>query len=319
MERIVTQTIPAVVIDNPHVDWNPVTNTVKAGARARRGQARAGGHEGDDAREPDTRYAMLLKTFQAARQADPYSPTAPTLIARRFDENRQMPEERVRAMLEEVLSSPLVPRVAALIESRLGRPLEPFDIWYNGFRPRGQYTEAELDAIVEKKLSDRRGLPGRHAEHPASSSASRRSARTTSDPASSSIRRAARVTRSGAARRGDKAHLRTRVEKDGMNYKGYNIAVHELGHNVEQTFSLNDIDSHAPAGRAEHRVHRGAGVRVPGARPRAARPGRSPTPRASALQTLNDFWATFEIAGVALVDMAVWHWMYEHPDATPRS
>ena len=46
----------------------------------------------------------------------------------------------------------------------------------------------------------------------------------------------------GAGRRADKAHLRTRVEKDGMNYKGFNIAVHEMGHNVEQTFSLNMID-----------------------------------------------------------------------------
>ena len=35
-----------------------------------------------------------------------------------------------------------MPRVAALIESRLGRPLEPFDIWYNGFKARGAYTEA---------------------------------------------------------------------------------------------------------------------------------------------------------------------------------
>jgi oligoendopeptidase F len=32
---------------------------------------------------------------------------------------------------------------------------------------------------------------------------------------------------------------------------------------------------------------------------------------------LNDFWQTWEIAGVALVDIAAWHWMYEHPDATP--
>ncbi len=27
-----------------------------------------------------------------------------------------------------------------------------------------------------------------------------------------------------------------------MNYKGFNIAVHEMGHNVEQTLSLNDVD-----------------------------------------------------------------------------
>jgi hypothetical protein len=30
MERIVTQTIPDSVVDNPQVDWNPVTNEVRA-------------------------------------------------------------------------------------------------------------------------------------------------------------------------------------------------------------------------------------------------------------------------------------------------
>ena len=33
-----------------------------------------------------------------------------------------------------------------------------------------------------------------------------------------------------------------------MDYKGYNIAVHELGHNVEQTFSLNYVDHTLLAG-----------------------------------------------------------------------
>ena len=105
-----------------------------------------------------------------------------------------------------------------------------------------------------------------------------------------------------------------------MDYKGYNIAVHELGHNVEQMFSLYDIDSHAAAGRAEHRLHRGARVRVPGARPRAARPAPSPTRESRArCETLNDFWGTYEIAGVALVDIAVWHWMYDHPERHARA
>ncbi len=35
------------------------------------------------------------------------------------------------------------------------------------------------------------------------------------------------------------------------------------------------------------------------------------------MKTLNDFWGTFEIAGMALVDMQTWHWLYEHPQATP--
>ena len=58
---------------------------------------------------------------------------------------------RLGTMLDEVLTSPLVPQVAKLIEKRLGRPLEPFDIWYNGFRPRGAYSEAQLDEIVRKR------------------------------------------------------------------------------------------------------------------------------------------------------------------------
>ena len=39
-----------------------------------------------------------------------------------------------------------------------------------------------------------------------------------------------------------KARLRTRVGADGMDYKGFNIAVHEMGHNVEQVISLDDVD-----------------------------------------------------------------------------
>ena len=119
----------------------------------------------------------------------------------------------------------------------------------------------------------------------------------------------------GAQRRGDKAHLRTRVEADGMNYKGFNIAVHEMGHNVEQTFSLNEVDSTLLSGvpntaftEALAFVFQAHDLELLGlARPDA---------KSNALKTLNDFWATYEIAGVALVDMGVWHWMYDHPNAT---
>lgn len=42
---------------------------------------------------------------------------------------------------------------------------------------------------------------------------------------------------------------------------------------------------------------------------------KSDDPDGEALKVLNDFRGTFEIAGVALVDMAVWHWMYGYPEA----
>jgi hypothetical protein len=37
------------------------------------------------------------------------------------------------------------------MQARLKRPLEPFDIWYSGFRPASKYTEAQLDEIVAKR------------------------------------------------------------------------------------------------------------------------------------------------------------------------
>ncbi len=101
-----------------------------------------------------------------------------------------------------------------------------------------------------------------------------------------------------------------------MNYKGFNIAVHEMGHNVEQTFSLNDIDSTLLQGvpntaftEALAFVFQAHDLELLGL--------AKPDAQSQALQALNDFWATYEIAGVALVDMAVWHWMYDHPNATP--
>ena len=42
-----------------------------------------------------------------------------------------------------------------------------------------------------------------------------------------------------------------------------------------------------------------------------------PDAQSEALKTLNDFWGTFEIAGMSLVDMQTWHWLYENPRATP--
>jgi len=315
MERIVTQSIPQVVIDNPQVDWNPFTNEVKpAAAQDSDGPAKSAAKI-TNASEPDLRYATLLKTYRASRMADPYSPTAPTLIDRRFNEDREIPEERLKAMLEQVLTSPLVPQIAKLIESRLGRPLEPFDVWYAGFRPGSMYSEAELDASVAKRyptpeayqkdipnLLVKLGFAPERARYVAD--------HIIVDPARGSGHAM------GAEMRSEKSHLRTRVEKTGMNYKGFNIAVHEMGHNVEQTFSLNDVDYTLLQG-VPNTAFTEALAFVFQAQDLALLGLASPDPKNDALKTLNDFWGTYEIAGVALVDMAVWHWMYDHPEATP--
>lgn len=320
MERIVTQTIPASVIDNPRLDWNPFTNAVTAAPAAEiEESAPARDAKPDSAPEPDRRYERLLANFRAARRADPYSPTAPTAIARSFELQREIPEERVTAMLKEVLESPLVPRVAALIKKRLGRNLEPQDLWYNGFQARAKFPEAELDALTRKKyptaaafaadiprILEALGFPKDKAAFLA--------AHIVVDPS----RGAGHALQ--AARRGDFPHLRTRIEKDGpnpgMNYKGYNIAVHELGHNVEQVFSLYDVDHTLLAG-VPNNAFTEALAFVFQAQDLTLLGVARPDAESERLRVLNDFWATWEIAGVALVDVAAWHWMYDHPDAKP--
>ena len=315
MERIVTQTIPEVVVDNPHVDWNPWTNEVKPAAERDTDEPAPTGLQITNAPEPHTRYAKLLGQFHAERQADPYSPTAPTLLDRRFLENREIPEARVKAMLEKTLTSPLLPRVASLIESRLGRKLEPFDIWYNGFKERGSYTEAELDAITKKRYPTpqayEKDIPNLLAGLGFAPERARElAANIVVDPARGSGHAL------GALMRSAKTHLRTRVGADGMDYKGYNIAVHEMGHNVEQTFSLNMVDHTLLAGVPNNAftealafVFQGHDLELLGL--------ATPSARSEALKTLNDYWGTVEIAAVSLVDIAVWHWMYDHPNAAP--
>lgn len=318
MERIVDQSIPDAVVDNPHVDWNPVTNEVKPAAvdDAEAGEGRAAPAKLTNAPEPNARYAQILATFRASKLVDPYSPTAPTHIRRSFEEGRQMLESRVQAMLEEVISSPQVPPVAKLIEQRLGRKLEPFDIWYNGFRSSGAYSEADLDAITRKRyptaqayktdmanLFVKLGFTKERADYLA--------ANIEVDPARGSGHAL------GSGRRGDNPRLRTRVGKEGMDYKGFNIAVHEMGHNVEQTFSLKNIDYYTLQG-VPNTAFTEALAFVFQAKDLELLGLSSPTAETRALQTLNDFWGTYEISGVALVDMGTWHWMYDHPDATPE-
>jgi hypothetical protein len=314
MQRIVDQSIPKIVINNATVDWDPFTNQVTASppAEIEEGTPPA---KLDATREPDTRYRVLLDDFLAARAADPYSPTTPTMIARRFDHDREIPEQRFVAMMEEVLTSPLAPRLAKLIQKKLGRPLEPFDLWYDGFRPRAKHPEAELDGLTRKRYPTaqayKNDIPRLLAKLGFAPDRAKFFAQhIVVDPA----RGAGHAQQ--AARRGDDPHLRTRVEAGGMNYKGYNIAVHEMGHNVEQICSLYLVDHTLLSGvpntaftEALAFVFQARDLELIGLGKADAESDR--------LRALSDYWQTFEIAGVALVDLAVWHWMYAHPKATP--
>jgi hypothetical protein len=302
MERIVRQEIPASVRDNPDVEWCPETNEVVP--------------NGDrSSREPDTRYAYLLEVFHALKLADPYTPTAPTFVRRRFDLDRQIPEAEVRALLEAVLGSNEVRELARRIESRLGRPARAVRRLVLGILAPRSHERGRAGPGGAGPIPDPRGVPGGPPARAREASDSPGIELYGSPSASWSIRRAGPGHAMGAARRGDQSHLRTRAH-NGMSYQTFNVAMHELGHCVEQVFSLDAIDHWSLSGvpntafteafafTFQERDLEILGYGEKGEESRAR-------------DVLQSLWSTYEICGVSLIDMDVWNWLYAHPDATP--
>ncbi len=303
MKRIISQEIPAGMINSEEYTWNPYTNEVFKD-----------GHPVRLDPEGGRRYQQILDNFHAMKAVDKFEPVLDTYIKRSFDGAMEISQADLEKLFTEFASSDQLKRLAELIRKRLGRDLEPFDIWYDGFKPRGEISEDKLNQMTRSKyptpeafekdlpvLLTKLGFPPEDAAGITS--------KVVVDPARGSGHAW------GAAMKTDKARLRTRVGKDGMDYKGYNIAVHEFGHNVEQTISLQDVDYYLLNGvpntgftEALAFVFQKRDLELLGL--------GTPDPAQVQMLVLDDFWGTFEIMGVSLVDMNMWKWMYEHPDAT---
>ncbi|MCX7958691.1 MAG: hypothetical protein N3B13_06560, partial [Deltaproteobacteria bacterium] len=266
--------------------------------------------------ENTRRYETLKKIFEAEMLLDKYTPGAPTHIARRFNRDRQISEEKVEQLLISILNSDVRKDIAKLIEKRLKRKLRPFDIWYAGFKPNAKYREEELDKIVSQKYPTleafakdipdilmRLGFDKETSAFLAS--------HIEVDPA----RGAGHAM--GAEMKTDKAHLRTRVPKGGMNYKGFNIAMHELGHCVEQVFTLNKMDYYTLRGVPNTAFTESFAFMFQ-SRDLFVLGLDEPDEEKENLKVLEKFWATYEISGVSLTDMYVWRWMYKNPGAKPE-
>ena len=301
MKRIIDQSIPEDVINSGELDWNPYSNKVyKEGA------------EVSMTSEPDTRYQKLLDNFNALKAFDEYSPLN-TEIKRAFEGTMEISQEEVEKLFIAFLKSPEVKEAGKLIATRLGRDLKPWDIWYDGFKARSGLDEDKLTSLTESKYPNaaafKEDLPnllltlGYTAER-----ANYICDKIVVDPARGSGHAW------GAQLKGDVARLRTRIPESGMNYKGYNIAVHEFGHNVEQTISLYDVDYYMLNGvpntaftEALAFIFQKRDLELLGYE--MEKPDKN-------LQTLDNFWSSVEIMGVSLLDQRTWKWMYANPNAT---
>ena len=303
MERIVDQSIPKVVINSGKQDWNPATNEVFTSGTKTEAEAETNG-----------RYQQILNNFHVYQAFDQYNPDMPTAIQRAFSVGMQIPQPEVQKLFNEFLCSSQVQEVAAIIKKRLGRDLSPWDIWYDGFKARSSINEESLNAITENKYPNAAALEADlgnillklgFTKEKASFIASRVSV----DPARGSGHAW------GASMKSEKAHLRTRIPETGMNYKGYNIAVHEFGHNVEQTISLNYVPNYMING-VPNTAFTEALAFVFQERDLFLLNMKNTDPEKDYLKTLDIFWSVYEIMGVSMVDMKMWQWLYANPNST---
>ena len=301
MERIVTQEIPAAVVDNPVYDWCPYSNTVLKD-----------GQEVSLPAEGDVRYAHILNQFHTYQELDKWCPAMPTAIARNFEGSIEMTDREVEELFLRFLTSEQVKQVGAQIGERLGRELRPYDIWYDGFKSRAAIPEDKLTAETRKRYPDAEAF---HRDMP-------RQLRNLGFPPQEAQFLADHIVVEGARGSGhawecvgrtEPARLRTRIGPSGMDYKGYNIAVHEFGHNVEQVTDLYHIDHYTLAGVPNTATTEAMAFLFQVRDLQLLGYGRQ---QMDDNATLDIFWNMYEIMGVSLVDMYTWRWLYAHPSAT---
>lgn len=300
MEHIACQTIPAAVVNNPEYDWAPYSNKVYKN-----------GKEVSLPAEGAVRYSHILNTFHLEQSIDPYYPQLPTGILRNFEGGMEVSADDIESLFVNLISSPQVKKVANLIQSRLGRELQPYDIWYDGFKSRSTISEDQLTVKTRKMYPDPEAF---HQDMPRMLQKLGFTKDKAGWLADRIVVEGARGSGHawGAQGRWEPARLRTRIGEKGMDYKGYNIAVHEFGHNVEQTLSLYDMDYYMMNGvpntaftEAMAFIFQKRDLKLMG----------YPL-TIDENTTLDIFWGAYEIMGVALVDMYTWRWLYDNPSAT---
>ena len=304
MLRIIRQEIPACVINNDNYLWEPYSNKVTQADKSINAE-----------REPDTRYQQIINIFQALQNIDKHRPDAPSHLLRTFNEDLEIPIEELENLFIELIESDEIKQVGQLIKERVGRDLRPYDIWYDGFKSRSNISEEQLTAQTQQRYPTAKdfekdiprmlidlGFCQEKAHNIAS--------HIVVEPARGSGHARPCVGRKQPAR------LRTRINNKGMDYKGYNIAVHEFGHNVEEVISLYDIDYYTLAGipntgftEASAFLFQQRDMKLLGYDTKKEAENENNT-------TLDMIWGMYEIMGVSLVDMRMWKWLYQNPQAT---
>ena len=304
MARHIDGTIPKRVMSGEEKrDWNPEKNTV------------AGGDPGELLGLE--RYEHWIANFRMAREFDPLYPDEPTAIARKFALEREMPEAEVEKLMTDLLDAPVRKDLAAFMSRKLGRALEPFDIYFDDVVEAKPATE--MNAAVRRRFANVKELEAKLPE------VLRELGFRGPDADFLGSRIKVEVCKgAGHAMRpyleGYGAWLRTSSLDAELGWDGFDTAMHELGHNLEQLCSTYFVSRPALRGvpntactEAFAFLYQSLAKRVLGLEDAAA------ADRQFAVDSVATMLSACQIAGPSLLELRAWRWLSANPSATPAA
>ena len=302
MGRHIDGTIPQTVMDSTCKGaWNPAENTI----------------DGDTATDlvGPKRYEHLCTHLSIAQDYDAYYEEHPSAIARKFDLEREIPEETVEALMIELLEAPVRADIAKHMQSILGRPLEAFDIYMEDLAE--QASAFELDEKVTAKFKDEIEFQSKLPEVLTGLGYSSEDAEFLGSRVNVEIARGAgHAMRPGIPEY--HAWLRTNRLDDRLGWDGFDTAMHELGHNLEQLISTHFVPRqllrNVPNTACTEAF---AFLYQNNAREVVGLP-EDDEEKAIALASVEGLLAACQIAGPSLVELYTWRWLYQNLDATPE-
>ncbi|MBC04572.1 MAG: hypothetical protein CMJ34_14905 [Phycisphaerae bacterium] len=300
MSRYIDGSLPRAIMDRTSSgDWDPEANTI----------------DGRDAGPTIDllRYEHWMDNVTVARAYDEHHPEHPTAIARKFELEREIPELEVEQLLVDLLASPVRADLASVLSNRLQRPLEAHDIYFDDlFETR---DADEMNAVVAELCADEQEFEAKLPEILRGLGWPEEEAEFLGSRVRVEIARG-----SGHAMRPQLeeygAWLRTNRLKDQLGWDGFDTAMHELGHNLEQLCSTFYVPRPALRGvpntactEAFAFLYQSLGKRALGIEDAAA------AERAFHEETIAAMLMTCQIAGPSLVELRTWREIYALGDA----
>lgn len=309
IDHITQGTVPEDFITDTSTRWNPWTNQL---FRMQSGKM----VPVDSKTEGLKRYAGLLTAFRNRSAEDQFYSSGSTVFGRTFENSGLKPEE-VEKIIRSFLSDPVIGSAGKLVSERLGRPLQPFDIWYSGFQSQSSCQASMLDSLTRARyprpVDLQKDLPAilmrmGFSEKEANYIGNHAVVRPVSGGGYSDQ----------PVMRGDTALMTTVFNARGLDYKGYRIAMHELGHVVCGIFSTREIDHFLLADVPTGGITEGFAEMLAYKNMEGLGLAMGSFEEKKELLALASLWYLLDLGGQSLTDIETWKWMYAHPRATPE-